>query len=275
VILVSAGGMLVARAGWDGRVAIPLVLALVFALLGLWDDAAKMRAGNTRGIKARWRLLVEFLAAWGALAWMLSTANYPGAKDFPLNWGFAGLGQSPDTALQIVWILLGGLVIVATANAVNITDGVDGLAASVSFPVALGLAVACFFRGMGDLTVLAAAVAGTALGFLWWNSHPAKIFMGDVGSLGLGALLGGLAVVAGMEWFFAIIAVVFVMETLSVILQVISFKLTGKRIFRMAPLHHAYELRGWSEPQVVARFALVAVVACSLGLLLMLALSPG
>jgi phospho-N-acetylmuramoyl-pentapeptide-transferase len=127
---------------------------------------------------------------------------------------------------------------------------------------------------MGDRTVLAAAISGAALGFLWFNAHPAKIFMGDVGSLGLGALLGGIAVVAGMEWFFALIAVVFVMETLSVILQVISFKLTGKRIFRMAPLHHAYELRGWSEPQVVARFALVAAVASSLGLLLMLALAP-
>jgi phospho-N-acetylmuramoyl-pentapeptide-transferase len=172
--------------------------------------------------------------------------------------------------LRALWVLLAGFVVVGAANAVNITDGVDALAATTTGICALGLAVGCFFHGMGDRTVLASATAGAAFGFLWFNAYPAKIFMGDVGSLGLGAVLGAIAVSAGLEWFFGFAALVFVVETLSVILQVACFRMTRKRLFRMTPIHHAFELRGWSEPQVVARFALIAAVATSLGLTLML-----
>ncbi|NLO73444.1 MAG: phospho-N-acetylmuramoyl-pentapeptide-transferase [candidate division WS1 bacterium] len=273
VVLVAAG--VLAKTGWNYRLALPLLLGLLFAGVGLLDDLAKLRKDSPYGLSARWRLLMEFVLAFGVLAWLVSV-EFPGPESFSRSWGFSALGaQSYDLALRMVWVLLTGFVVVATANAVNITDGVDGLAATTLGICALALATACFFRGMGDRTVLAAAVAGAAFGFLWFNAHPAKIFMGDVGALGLGALLGAVAVSAGLEWLFGLLALVFIVETVSVILQVLSFKLTGKRIFRMTPIHHAFEMRGWSEPQVVARFALVGLFAALLGLSLMLALFPG
>ena len=266
---------IMAKAGWNVKVVAPISVGLLYGALGLWDDLAKIRAGNARGLKARWRLLAEFAVAFGALAWLVMT-EYPGpGADYTRAWGFSALAVSTDATLQILWVLLGGFVVVAAANALNLTDGVDGLAASVTVPCALGLGVACFFRGMGDLAVLSSAVGGAALGFLWFNAHPAKIFMGDVGSLALGGLLGMLAVAGGMEWLFGLLALVFVVEALTVILQVISFKLTGKRIFRMTPIHHAYELKGWSEPQVAARFALIGVAAMCLALALFLGVGKG
>lgn len=273
LLLVAAAILL--KAGWNVKAAAPVVLALLYGGLGLWDDLSKIRAGNTRGLKARWRLVMEFALAFGALWWIVAT-EYPGpAEPYPRYWGFSSLAVSSDAALQVLWVLLGGLVVVGAANSLNFTDGVDGLAASVTVPCALGLAVAFFFRGMGDLAILASALAGTTLGFLWFNAYPAKIFMGDVGSLTLGGLLGMLAVAGGMEWLFGLLAIVFVLETVTDILQIASFKLTGKRMFRMAPIHHAFELRGWSEPQVVARFALVGTVALCLALTLFLGFGPG
>ena len=275
IALVVVAVAVVSRAGFNYKLLLPLLLGLLFGLLGFLDDFTKMRAGNTRGLKARWRLLVEFALAFGCMAWLVSVA-VPGPEGFPRVWGFSSLGvQNYSLELRLIWVLLSGFVIVASANAVNITDGVDGLASTLVGLCALALAVVCFFRGMGDRAVLAAAVSGAAFGFLWLNSHPAKIFMGDVGSLGLGALLGAIAVSAGLEWFFAFAALVFIIEAQSVILQVASFKLTGKRIFRMAPIHHAFELRGWSEPMLVSRFALVGALSALVGLALILGFARG
>jgi phospho-N-acetylmuramoyl-pentapeptide-transferase len=273
--LTLVAAAILVKAGWNVKAIAPICLALLYGALGLWDDLSKIRAGNTRGIKARWRLLAEFLLAFGALWWIVAT-EYPGpAAPYPRFWGFSALAVSSDPTLQILWVLLGGFVVVAAANAVNLTDGVDGLAASVTIPCALGLGCAFFFRGMGDLAILAAATGGAALGFLWFNAHPAKIFMGDVGSLALGGLLGMLAVAGGAEWLFGILAVVFVIEALTVILQVSSFKLTGKRLFRMTPIHHAFELKGWSEPQVATRFALMGAAAMCIALTVFILVGKG
>ena len=275
ILIVVAGVALISHTGFNYKVAVPLLLGLLFGALGFLDDFAKLRAGNTRGLKARWRILIEFVLAFGLMAWLVTMA-LPGPEGFPRVWGFSGLAvQNSSLELQIVWILLAGFLVVASANAVNLTDGVDGLASTLLGICALALAVVCFFRGMGDRTVLAAAISGAAIGFLWFNAHPAKIFMGDVGSLGLGALLGATAVSGGVEWFFGIAALVLIAEAASVILQVASFKLTGRRLFRMAPIHHAFEQRGWSEPLVVSRFALVGLLASLVGLALMLGFARG
>lgn len=262
-VLIAVALVLAPLDGWSPRLSLLLALAVVFALLGLADDLAKMRAGSSRGVKARYRIVVEFLVALSFVLWI----GVPGEVS---AWGFAGLAGSLHGYGQALWIILAALVVVGSANAVNFTDGVDGLAATLVSICAVALGVACLLAAQWQLAGIAAAVAGAAAGFLWFNAYPAKIFMGDVGSLGLGALLGGIAVASGREWFFAIVAVVFVVEVLSVILQVVWFRGTGgRRLFRMTPIHHAFELRGWSEPQVVARFSLVGLLAAGLALFLL------
>lgn len=239
------------------RVAQVLGLAVVFALIGLADDLAKLRGGSTRGIPARYRIVLEIVLA-ALFAWWI---HPPPAT----VWGFGGLAAAGGAGL-VAWGALAVFTIVGAANAFNFTDGVDGLAATLTAICATVLAVGLACAGPA-LVPAAVALAGAAAGFLWFNSHPAKIFMGDVGSLGMGALLGGLAVAAGLELFFALAAVVFVAEVISVILQVVYFRSTGgRRLFRMTPIHHAFELRGWQEPQLVARFALVGLAAGSLAL---------
>lgn len=249
--------------GWSPGLSLLLAMAVVFGLLGLADDLAKIRAGNSRGVKARYRIVIEFVVALAFVLWI----GVPGDAS---AWGFAGLGGSLHWYGQALWILLAALVVVGTANAVNFTDGVDGLAATLVSLCAAALGVACLLTAQWQLAGIAAALAGAAAGFLWLNAYPAKIFMGDVGSLGLGALLGGIAVASGLEWFFALVAVVFIAEVLSVILQVVWFRCTGgRRLFGMTPIHHSFELRGWSEPQVVARFSLVGLLAAGLALFLL------
>lgn len=245
------------------RVAQVLALAVLFALIGLADDLAKLRGGSTRGIPARYRIVLEMLLA-ALFAWWI---HPPPAT----AWGFGALAAAGGVRL-LAWGALAVFTIVGAANALNFTDGVDGLAATLTTICATVLAVGLVCSPAGPALLPAAvALAGAAAGFLWFNSHPAKIFMGDVGSLGMGALLGGLAVAAGLELFFALAALVFVVEVVSVILQVIYFRITGgKRLFRMTPIHHAFELRGWKEPQVVARFALVGLAAGGLALVALL-----
>ncbi len=241
------------------RIAQVLGLAVLFALIGLADDLAKLRRGSTRGLPARYRIVLELVLA-ALFAWWI---HPPPAT----VWGFSGLAAAGGAGL-LAWGALAVFTIVGAANALNFTDGVDGLAATLTALCATVLAVGLACSSAGHALVPAAvALAGAAAGFLWFNSHPAKIFMGDVGSLGMGALLGGLAVAAGLELFFALAALVFVIEVVSVILQVIYFRSTGgKRLFRMTPIHHAFELRGWKEPQLVARFALVGLLAGGLAL---------
>ncbi len=179
------------------------------------------------------------------------------------------------------YILVAYFVIVGTSNAVNLTDGLDGLAILPAVLVggALGLIAYLtgnfqfaaylhipFISGAGELMIISAALCGAGLGFLWFNTYPAMVFMGDIGALALGAALGVIAIIVRQEFVLAIMGGVFVVETLSVIMQVASFKLTGKRIFRMAPLHHHYELKGWPEPRVIVRFWIITVVLVLIGL---------
>jgi len=256
IAVVLAAGAVMARSTGSGKWQVVAVvwLVAVFAALGFVDDYLKSRHGSTLGIRARYRLSAETVVALG-FVW-LAVGLMPASQSSVL--GFSGLPMA-------VRIILGVLVVVGSANAVNLTDGLDGLAGGLVAICAAGLAVVCLIVGAGHLAVLCAVTAGAAAGFLWLNCHPAQIFMGDVGSLGLGALLGGIAVAGGIELIFALIAVVFVGETLSVIIQVIWFRWTGRRVFAMTPIHHAFELRGWTEPQIVVRFWLVGLVAAVIG----------
>ncbi len=255
-VVLAAGAVVTGSAGsYRGQVVAVLWLAAVFAAIGFADDYLKSRYRSTLGIRARYRLPAEVAVALG-FVW-LSTGFMPAGQSSVL--GFAGLPMA-------VRLVLGVLVVVGSANAVNLTDGLDGLASGLTAICAGGLAVVCLIVGAGHLAALCAVTAGAAAGFLWLNCHPAKIFMGDVGSLGLGALLGGIAVAGGIELIFALIAVVFVGEALSVIIQVIWFRWTGRRVFAMTPIHHAFELRGWAEPQIVVRFWLVGLVAALAGI---------
>ncbi len=238
-----------------------LWLMVVLAVLGFIDDYVKSRQQATLGIKARYRLTAELLVALG-FAWFITGEPAIGGSML------LGFSAWPGPAR----IILGALVIVASANAVNLTDGLDGLAAGLVSECALALAVICWLTGAPQLAMLSVLVAGASAGFLWLNAHPAQIFMGDVGSIGLGALLGGIAVAAGIELVFAVAALVFVVETLTVIIQVLWFRRTGRRVFAMTPIHHAFELRGWAEPQIVVRFWLVGAVAAGAGILMAISL---
>jgi len=256
VVVLAAGTVMAGSAGsYRRQVVAVLWLVVMFAMLGFADDYLKSRRSSTLGIKARYRLLAEIAVALG-FAWLVISWT-PAGQGSVL--GFAGLPMAAR-------IILGVLVVVGSANAVNLTDGLDGLASGSAALCAGGLATVCLIVGANQLAALSALTAGAAAGFLWLNCHPAKIFMGDVGSLGLGALLGGIAVAGGIELVFALIAVVFVGETLSVIIQVIWFRWTGRRVFAMTPIHHAFELRGWAEPQTVVRFWLVGLVAVLAGI---------
>ncbi|MFQ5808415.1 MAG: phospho-N-acetylmuramoyl-pentapeptide-transferase [Armatimonadota bacterium] len=233
-------------------------LLLAFALVGLVDDLLKARGRGNKGWKARYRLLVEFIVA-ACFAWFVKThigdAVYlPGVEHgYSLGWFF--------------WpICL--LAIVGAGNSVNLTDGLDSLAGGTVALCALSLCLAAMLRGQTATACVAAVIGGAAAGFLWFNAHPARIFMGDTGSLMLGAGLAGLAITSGLIIPFIVAAGVFIAEAASVIIQVISFQRTGKRVFRMSPLHHHFELGGWSEPTVVTRFCLAAAVLGTLAVLL-------
>ncbi|MCG5501417.1 phospho-N-acetylmuramoyl-pentapeptide-transferase [Ectothiorhodospira lacustris] len=253
-----------------------LLVTLLFGLIGGVDDYLKLRYGNSRGLSARkkffWQSLVAFLTAvflfYTAQTPIETTLIVPVFKDVAIDLGL--------WFIPLTW-----LVIVGSSNAVNLTDGLDGLAIMPCVLVAGALGVFAyvsghaifadylgipFVPGVGDLTVFAAALVGAGMGFLWFNAYPAQVFMGDVGALALGAALGLLAVTTRQEIVLVIMGGVFVIETLSVILQVASYKLTGRRIFRMAPLHHHFELKGWPEPRVIVRFWIITVVLVLIGL---------
>jgi phospho-N-acetylmuramoyl-pentapeptide-transferase len=255
---------------------IVLGVMLMFGAIGFYDDYLKVTKQTHAGVSGRFRLVGEILiAAVGCYLIVLmgrqpfaTSLTFPFFKELvlPLGWFF---------------IVFGAVVIVGAGNAVNLTDGLDGLAtvpviiAALSFGIIAYLAGNAFFAdylqihyvpGTGELAVLCGAVIGAGLGFLWFNAPPASIFMGDTGSLALGGMIGAIAVATKHEVVLAVIGGLFVLEAVSVIVQVTSFKLTGKRVFKMAPLHHHFEQKGWTEPQIVIRFWIIAVVLALAGL---------
>lgn len=253
-----------------------LGVTLSFGLIGGVDDYKKLAYGNSKGLSAKAKYFWQTVFGLAAACFMFSSAKtpvettliFPFLKDVMLPMGFG-------------FIVLTYLVIVGSSNAVNLTDGLDGLAIMPTVMVAGALAVFAYLSGhsafanylgipyiagVGELSIFCGALVGAGLGFLWFNTYPAMVFMGDVGALALGAALGVVAVYVRQELVLVIMGGVFVMETVSVILQVGSYKLTGKRIFRMAPIHHHFELKGWPEPRVIVRFWIITVVLVLVGL---------
>ncbi len=277
LILVSIAVTVLLWADLSNRfVWVVLVVTLGFGVIGWVDDYRKVVHRNPKGLSARtkyfWQSVIG-LAAAIFLAWSGSAAQTELIVPFFKNFAYP-LGA-------IGFVTLTYFVIVGTSNAVNLTDGLDGLAilpivmigsALGIFAYVAGNAVFAKYLGFplipgaGELTVFCAAIAGAGLGFLWFNAHPAAVFMGDVGALALGASLGTIAVITRQEIVLFVMGGVFVVETLSVMIQVASFKLTGKRVFRMAPLHHHYELKGWKENQVVVRFWIITALLVLAGL---------
>lgn len=277
LILISVAVSTLLWADLSNRyVWIALLTTLAFGLVGFVDDYKKLKYGNSKGLSARakyfWQTVAGFGAATAIFAFgetgIATTVYMPIFKDIsiPLGVGF------------IVW---GYLVIAGSSNAVNLTDGLDGLAIMPCALVASALAVFAYVSGnvnfaqylhipyipgVGEVAIFAVAISGAGLGFLWFNAYPAQVFMGDVGALALGAALGVIALIVKQELVLVIMGGVFVAETVSVILQVGSYKLTQKRIFRMAPLHHHFELKGWAEPKIIVRFWIVTLVLVLIGL---------
>ena len=278
--LMILSGLLVSTLLWANPkspyVWVVLGVTLSFGLIGFYDDYLKISRQTHAGFSGRTRLIAEAViavAACTALAQLgrgpiATSLVFPFFKELVFNLGWA-------------FVLVGAFVIVGAGNAVNLTDGLDGLAivpvmiAAASFGLISYLAGNAVFAeylqihyvpGTGELAVLCGAVIGASLGFLWFNAPPASIFMGDTGSLSLGGMLGTIAVAIKHEIVLAIIGGLFVLEAVSVVIQVVSFKLTGKRVFKMAPIHHHYEELGWTEAQIVIRFWIVAMVLALAGL---------
>ncbi len=253
-----------------------LLVTAVFGAVGFVDDYRKVVEKNSRGLPARWKFFWQSAAGLGAGVYLYTAAVSPAETQLIVPF-------FKEVALDLgpAYILLTYLVIVGASNAVNLTDGLDGLAIMPTVMVGGALGVIAYLignvqfanylhipyvAGTGEVAVFCAALGGAGLGFLWFNTYPAQVFMGDVGALALGAALGAIAVISRHEIVFFIMSGVFVVETISVILQVASFKLTGKRIFRMAPLHHHFELKGWPEPRVIVRFWIITVMLVLFGL---------
>ncbi|PQJ90064.1 phospho-N-acetylmuramoyl-pentapeptide-transferase [Aliivibrio sifiae] len=253
----------------------PYVWAVMFVLLGYGavgfvDDYRKVVRKNTDGLIARWKYFWQ-----SAIALVVAFALYAYGKDTAATQLVVPFFKEIMPQLGLAYILLTYFVIVGTSNAVNLTDGLDGLAIMPTVFVAAGFAFIAWATGnvqfanylhiphipqASELVVVCAAIVGAGFGFLWFNTYPAQVFMGDVGSLALGGALGTIAVLVRQEFLLVIMGGVFVVETLSVILQVGSYKLRGQRIFRMAPIHHHYELKGWPEPRVIVRFWIISML---------------
>jgi phospho-N-acetylmuramoyl-pentapeptide-transferase len=248
-----------------------LATLLAFGAIGFYDDYLKLVVGNSKGLAARWKYLAQSVCGIAAALYLFQTARAPAEttlflpflKDFALPLGAVG------------FVALAYLMIVGMSNAVNLTDGLDGLAIMPASMVAGALGVFAYasgnvifasylaipmIPGAGEVLIFCGAIVGAGLGFLWFNAYPAQVFMGDIGALALGAVLGLIAIIVRQEVVVLVMGGVFVMETASVILQVASFKLRGKRLFRMAPIHHHFELKGWPEPKVIVRFWIISAL---------------
>jgi phospho-N-acetylmuramoyl-pentapeptide-transferase len=253
-----------------------LLVTSAFGAIGWVDDYKKLVLKNSNGLSARSKIFWQSMVALSVSVFLYLTAITPAETSLIVPF-------FKDIAINLGWfyVVLSYFVIVGTSNAVNLTDGLDGLAilptvliagalavfayatGNVKFSVYLGIP---YIRDAAEIVVFCGALVGAGLGFLWFNAYPAMVFMGDVGALALGAALGIVAVLVRQELVFMVMAGVFVMETLSVILQVASYKLTGRRIFHMAPLHHHFELKGWPEPRVIVRFWIITVILVLVGL---------
>jgi phospho-N-acetylmuramoyl-pentapeptide-transferase len=278
--LMILSGITVATLLWanllNPYVWIVLLVTLCFGAIGFYDDYLKVTDGATTGFSGKSRLLAEVLvAAMAAIAVM-----YVGSSELSSSLTVPFF-KNVIIPLGLLFILVGVFVVVGAGNAVNLTDGLDGLAivpvmiAAATFGLIAYLTGNTRFatylqihyvQGAGELAIICGAIIGAGLGFLWFNAPPAMIFMGDTGSLALGGALGAIAVATKHEIVLAIVGGLFVLETLSVIIQVASFKMTGKRVFRMAPLHHHFEQKGWHEATVVVRFWIISVVLALVGL---------
>ena len=253
-----------------------LLVTMGFGVIGFVDDYRKVMQGNSDGLSARAKYLWQSLIGMAAAVFLFMSATVPAETQFIVPF-------FKDVGVNMGWfyIVLTYFVIVGTSNAVNLTDGLDGLAIMPTVMVAGGLGVFAYLSGhvefskylaipflplSGELIVFCAALVGAGLGFLWFNAYPAMVFMGDVGALALGGALGVLAVLVRQEIVLVIMGGIFVLETVSVIIQVGSFKATGKRVFRMAPIHHHFELKGWPEPRVIVRFWIITFILVLIGL---------
>jgi phospho-N-acetylmuramoyl-pentapeptide-transferase len=256
-----------------------MVLGVTFAfgLIGFYDDYLKLVVRNSKGLVPRWKYFWQSVAGLSTAITLYYTASSPAETTLFLP--FVKSFAEPLSVFS--YVAVGYLMIVGMSNAVNLTDGLDGLAIMPAALVAAALGIFAYasgnavyahylqipeIRGAGELLIFCAALAGAGLGFLWFNSYPAQVFMGDVGALAIGGAIGVIAVIVRQEVVTLVMGGVFVLETASVILQVASFKLTGKRLFRMAPIHHHFELKGWAEPKVIVRFWIISLLLVLFGL---------
>ena len=250
---------------------------LAFGMIGFYDDYLKLVVGNSKGLAARYKYAAQSVAGL-TTAFTLHALHQSSAETALYVPFFKAVALPMSTAGFVAYAYF---VIVGTSNAVNLTDGLDGLAIMPAVMVAAALGVFAYttgnvkfatylqipyIPGVGEVLIFSASLVGAGLGFLWFNSYPAQVFMGDVGALAIGASLGTIAVIVRQEIVLFVMGGVFVLETVSVMLQVASFRLTGKRIFRMAPIHHHFELKGWAEPKVIVRFWIISFVLVLTGL---------
>ncbi len=256
---------------------IVLFVTTFFGMIGFIDDYLKLSMKQSKGLSAKSKYLLQSVAGIGTAIFLFITAEHSAETQLIIP-------IFKDIIIDLEWwmfIPFVYVVIVGTSNAVNLTDGLDGLAIMPTVMISAALAIFAYLTGhnffsnylsipyipgTGELVVFSTSLVGAGLGFLWFNSYPAQVFMGDVGSLALGAALGIVAVLVRQELVLMIMGGVFVLETVSVIMQVASYKMTGKRIFRMAPIHHHFELKGWPEPKVIVRFWIVTVILVLIGL---------
>ncbi len=255
---------------------VALIVTLLFGAVGWVDDYRKLAKGDPRGLPGRYKYFWQSVIALACAVFLYVSAEQAAETQLIVP-------VLKDVTVDLGWmfVVLAYFVIVGSSNAVNLTDGLDGLAILPTVMVAGALGIFVYvtgharfsdylgfphISGVGEVVVFCGAIVGAGLGFLWFNTYPAQVFMGDIGALALGAALGIVAVLCRQELVLAIMGGVFVMEAVSVILQVASFKLTGRRIFRMAPLHHHFELKGWPEPRVIVRFWVITVILVLVGL---------
>lgn len=275
LLAIAVATLLWAKLG-NRYVWIVLGVTLAFGAIGFYDDYRKLVLRDSRGLPARWKYLLQSIVGLLAVLVLYVYAEVPAATQL-----YVPLFKQVALPLGAMFLVIGYFIIVGFSNAVNLTDGLDGLAIMPCVLVAGALGVFAYVAGnavfseylgtpaipgAGELAIFCSAMAGAGLGFLWFNTYPAQVFMGDIGALAMGAALGCVAVIVRQEIVLLVMGGLFVVETASVMLQVASFKLTGKRLFRMAPIHHHFEIKGWPEPRVIVRFWIISVVLVLIGL---------
>jgi phospho-N-acetylmuramoyl-pentapeptide-transferase len=283
MILLSVGIATLLWADLHNRyVWVVLAVMLTFGVIGFYDDYRKLVLKDSRGLASRWKYFWQSVFGLGAALFLYYTAPHAtGTLPVAETALYVPLFKHVVVPMGLFFVVVAYFMMVGFSNAVNLTDGLDGLAVMPTVLVSGALGVFAYLAGnkvfseylgipsipgAGELAIFTGALSGAGLGFLWFNTYPAQVFMGDVGALAMGAALGCVAVIVRQEIVLLVMGGVFVMETVSVMLQVASFKLTGRRIFRMAPIHHHFELKGWPEPRVIVRFWIISVVLVLVGL---------